>query len=158
MNKEAFLGYGGTGNGFSDNTNDDSSTSDSGDSSSSSSDSGTDGGDDGVEELQRTFTGGGTIEPGEPCVLYTINDDYDDPYLFFSYTMDIQENIQFDCSECLVRWKIYDDASLIKTIIQDEEGGGQTYINNYQGGNIKICVETDCPCDVIVSYTMQIWD
>lgn len=154
MNKSAIFDYKTNYNSPGLNSGDLDGTDDS-DSSSNNGGSGTSGSDD--PTLQQTFTGGGKITEGEPCVTIPINSDYDDPYIFFSYSMDIQENIMFDCSECFVRWTIYDGPKFIKTIIQTE-AAGQTYIYNYEGGDIEICVDTDCPCEITVSWTLKIYD
>jgi hypothetical protein len=144
--------YDGTGTGDADTdasgTADDASDDDNGDD------------DDGNgNDVIRTFTGGGVIDPEEDCTRYDVDDDLVEPYLFFSYTASWDERY-CDCQEQTIIWCIYEDATLIKTITQTEPGSGQTYIRNYDGGDITVCVSQSCwyDCPVTVSWTLQIID
>lgn len=136
------------------------SPSDSSDTTGSAGDSGTsDGSDDSQNDgatVQRTFTGGGVLDPDAPCTTYQVTETFDDPYLLFSYSADWGF---CDCEQQVVIWRIYSDNVLIKTITQDAPGSGQTIIRNYNGGDIKVCLQQRCMyCDVAVSWTLNIFD
>ena len=111
------------------------------------------------EQVQKSWTGGGVITGDVPCITYIVDEEFDTPRLLFSYsaTWDDEDECCYDCD---VRWTIYEGTKFLKTITQTNPGSGQTYITNYNGGNLKICVEQTCElcCVIVVSYTLQILD
>jgi hypothetical protein len=111
------------------------------------------------EQIQKSWTGGGYITEGAPCIIYKVDETFDTPRLWFSYTAD-WDDLDECCTDCTVRWTIYEGTKFLKTITQTSPGSGQTYITNYKGGNIKLCVEQTCDhcCQIVVSYTLQILD